>query len=57
MPLPLILGIAAAVAGATGVGLGIKGAVDMADANDTLNKAKKRDEENLKRHKDRNSHS
>ena len=23
----------------------------MADANDTLNKAKKRDEENLKRHK------
>lgn len=51
MPLPLILGIAAAVAGATGVGLGIKGAVDMADANDTLNKAKKRDEENLKRHK------
>lgn len=51
MPLPLILGIAAALAGATGVGLGIKGAVDMADANDTLNKAKKRDEENLKRHK------
>ncbi len=51
MPLPLILGIAAVVAGATGVGLGIKGAVDMADANDTLNKAKKRDEENLKRHK------
>lgn len=51
MPLPLILGIAAAVAGATGVGLGIKGAVDMADANDTLNKAKKRDEENLTRHK------
>lgn len=51
MPLPLILGIAAAIAGATGVGLGIKGAVDMADANDTLNKAKKRDEENLKRHK------
>lgn len=51
MPLPLILGIAAGVAALTGVGAGVKGAIDMADANDTLNKAKKRDEENQKRHK------
>ncbi len=51
MPLPLILGIAAGVAAITGVGAGVKGAIDMADANDTLKKAKKRDEENQKRHK------
>lgn len=51
MPLPLILGIAAGVAVLTGVGAGVKGAIDMADANDTLDKAKKRDEENKKRHK------
>ena len=51
MPLPLILGIAAGVAAITGVTAGGKGAKDMADANDTLNKAKKRDEENQKRHK------
>ena len=34
MPLPLILGIAAAVAGITGVGLGIHGGVKMKQAND-----------------------
>lgn len=51
MPLPLILGIAAGVAALTGVGAGVKGAIDMADAKDTLNKAQKRDEENQKRHK------
>ena len=51
MPLPLILGIAAGIAALTGVGAGVKGAIDMADANDTLNKAKKRDEENQQRHK------
>lgn len=51
MPLPLILAIAAGVAAVTGVGAGVKGAMDMADANDTLNKAKKRDEENQMRHK------
>lgn len=51
MPLPLILGIAAGVAAIAGVGAGVKGAIDIADANDTLNKAKKRDEKNQKRHK------
>ena len=36
MPLPLILGIAAAVAGTTGVGLAVKGGINMLDANDKL---------------------
>lgn len=39
MPLPLILGIAAAVAGTTGVGLGIHGGVKMKQANDKLKEA------------------
>ena len=51
MPLPLILAIAAGTAALTGVGAGVKGAMDMASANKTLNKAKKRDEENKMRHK------
>ena len=42
MPLPLILGIAAAVAGTTGVGLGIHGGVKMKQANDKLKEAQKR---------------
>ncbi|MDE6561614.1 MAG: hypothetical protein K2K75_09550 [Muribaculaceae bacterium] len=54
MPLPLILGIGAAIAGATGVGLGIKGAVDLSDAKDTLKKAQERDERNVKRHTEQN---
>lgn len=49
MPLPLILGIAAAVAGTTGVGLGIHGGVKMKQANDKLKEAKKRDESNKAR--------
>ena len=52
MPLPLILGIAAAVAGGVGVGAGVKGALDMIDAKDTLKSAQFRNEQNLKRHKD-----
>lgn len=51
MPIPFILGAIAVAAGVAGVGAGIKGAVDMADANDTLNRAKKRDEENQQRYK------
>ena len=46
MPLPLILGIAAAVAGTTGVGLGIHGGVKMKQANDKLKEAQKRDNSN-----------
>lgn len=39
MPLPLILGIGAAVAGAAGLGSGIHGAVKLKDANDTMKSA------------------
>lgn len=46
MPLPLILGIAAAVAGTTGVGLGIHGGAKMKQANDKLNEAQKRNDSN-----------
>lgn len=44
MPLPLILGIAAGIAGAAGIGSGISGAVKMKDANDTMESAKRRHE-------------
>lgn len=40
MPLPLIIGIAAGIAGVAGVGSGIGGAVKMKDANDTMKSAK-----------------
>lgn len=46
MPLPLILGIAAAVAGTSGVGLGVHGGVKMKQANDKLKKAQKRNDSN-----------
>jgi len=46
MPLPLILGIAAAVAAAGGVGTGVHGGVKMKKANDTMNAAKERHEKN-----------
>lgn len=46
MPLPLILGIAAAVAGTTGVGLGVHGGVKMKQANDKLKEAQKRNDSN-----------
>lgn len=40
MPIPLILGVAAAVAGLAGVGAGVHGAVKMKDASDTMDLAK-----------------
>lgn len=46
MPLPLILGIAAVVAGTTGVGLGIHGGVKMKRANDKFKEAQKRNDLN-----------
>jgi len=46
MPLPLILGIAAAVAGTGGIGLGISGGVKMKKASDKLKEAQKRNETN-----------
>lgn len=47
MPLPLLLGIGAAVAGVTGVGVGIHGAVKMKQANDTLKLAEATHKENI----------
>ena len=44
MPLPLILGGAAAVAGLAGVGSGIHGGVKMKEANDTMKEAKEKQE-------------
>ncbi|MCI8377962.1 MAG: hypothetical protein HFH72_05495 [Lachnospiraceae bacterium] len=49
MPLPLILGIGAAIAGVKGVSSGISGAAKMKDANDTMNYLKRRDEKNRAR--------
>ncbi len=49
MPLPLILGIGAAIAGIAGVGSGIHGGVKMKEANDTMKAADSRHKSNLKR--------
>lgn len=47
MPLPFILGAAAAIAGAAGLGSGIHGAVKMKEANDTMKSADSRHKKNL----------
>lgn len=47
MPLPLILGIGAAIAGAAGIGTGIHGAVKMKDASDTMDSCRRRHKENI----------
>ena len=57
MPLPLILGIAAGIAGAAGIGSGISGAVKMKDANDTMESARRRHEECQKKFKRCNEES
>jgi hypothetical protein len=49
MPLPLILGIAAAVAAAGGIGTSVHGGVKMKKASDTMSAAKERREKNAKR--------
>lgn len=54
MPLPLILGIAAAVGAVGGVGSGIHGAVKMKDANATMKKAKELSEKCQKRFEEHN---
>ncbi len=46
MPLPLIIGISAAIAGSAGVGLGIHGSVKMKHANDVLKNAQKKNDSN-----------
>ena len=52
MPLPLILGAAAALAAVGGVGSGIHGAVKMKDANDTMKAADSRHKKNIARFED-----
>ncbi len=54
MPLPLILGIGAGIAGAVGVGSGIRGGLKMKDAKDTMELAKSRHERNLQKFKEQN---
>ena len=49
MPLPFILGAAAAVAAIGGVGSGIHGAAKMKEANDTMKSADSRHRKNIKR--------
>ena len=46
MPLPLIVGIGAAIAAATGAGAGIHGAVKMKKANDMQKEAQDRHSQN-----------
>ena len=55
MPLPLIIGGIAAVAGVTGVGSGIHGGMKMKNANDTMKMAKSKQEFAVERFKERNA--
>lgn len=48
MPLPIVLGIGAAVAGVAGVGTGVKGAKKMKKANDAMKSTEERHEKNIK---------
>lgn len=54
MPLPFIIGAAAALAGAAGVGAGIHGGVKMKEANDTIKCAQRRHEDNMQRFESEN---
>ena len=54
MPLPFILGAAAAVVGIAGAGTAINGAVKMKDANDTMEEAQRRQKENMARFERKN---
>ncbi|MGL4992006.1 MAG: hypothetical protein ACRC57_12750 [Sarcina sp.] len=47
MPIPIILGVGAAIAGAVGVGSGVHGASKMKKANDTMKSADVRHKENI----------
>ncbi len=55
MPLPLIIGGIAAIAGAAGVGSGIHGGIKMKEANDTMKSAKNKQEKAVALFKKRNS--
>ncbi|QOW60717.1 hypothetical protein [Treponema pedis] len=54
MPLPLIIGIGAAIAGVAGVGAGIHGGIKMKEASDTVKSAQRRNEQNVARLEDSN---
>lgn len=56
MPIPLILGVGAAIAGVAGVGSGVHGAVKMKKANDTIKDSENRHKRNIERF-DRRSES
>ena len=47
MPLPLILGGAAAIAGAVGIGSAVHGGVKMKEANDTMKWAESKHRESI----------
>ncbi len=49
MPLPLILGVGAAIAGTVGVGSGVYGAAKMKEANDTMKSADSRHKSNIEK--------
>ncbi|MDR0944107.1 MAG: hypothetical protein LBM41_06200 [Ruminococcus sp.] len=55
MALPIILGVAASVAAAGGVGAGIHGGIKMKDAKDTIASAKDRNESNIARFEQSNN--
>lgn len=50
MPIPFIVGAIAAASAVIGVGAGVKGAVKMKEANDTMKSAKDRNDRNIKRY-------
>lgn len=52
MPIPIIVGIAAGVAGLVGIGSGIEGANKMKEANETIESANSRHNKNLKRYEE-----
>lgn len=54
MPIPLILGTAAIIAGTFGVGAGVRGGLKMKEANDTMKSAQARHEKNRKRFEGKN---
>ena len=49
MPLPFVIGAAAAVAGVVGVGSGIHGGIKMKEANDTMEIAKNKQERAIRK--------
>lgn len=55
MPLPLVLGIVAAVAAAGGIGTGVHGAVKMKGANDTVKSVDERHNKNMRHFESCNS--